>query len=217
MPRGDRRRDPRFRDGLGGDVMSESRTVELALPHGCQRPLATLKSAGPTARAKQISTVDESTRYARIDIERLATRGLTEITSRRSRECIRKGETSPLRHVNEPDARKSNRHCQLGTQLLKPARCLPFHIPTADCFVVADVQRANKALREMLRIASLLSYQKFTPWDEISRLVVIHPAQADSRSKGWLHDHLSKKFVLSASFNKHFYGHGFRAERCRFD
>jgi ATP-dependent DNA helicase RecQ len=140
---------------LGGDVMRESKTVELALPStAISDPLSTLKSAPPaTVKAKQVSTVDET--YALycqgLSIEEISRqRGLTEITiEKHLADCILQGRPFDLsQHVTERDrAQVEIAIDQLGTQLLKPLRdALPSHINYRMIrFVVADVQRAEKS------------------------------------------------------------------------
>jgi RecQ family ATP-dependent DNA helicase len=140
---------------FGGDVMRESKTVELALPAtAVSDPLGSLKSAAQTApKAKQISTVDET--YALycegLTIEEIGKqRGLTEITiEKHLADCILQGRSFDLsRHVSEADrAQIEIAIDQLGTQLLKPLRdALPFHITYRMIrFIVADVQRAEQS------------------------------------------------------------------------
>ncbi|HEX8491963.1 MAG TPA: RecQ family ATP-dependent DNA helicase [Pyrinomonadaceae bacterium] len=139
---------------FGGDVMRETKTVELALPStAVSDPLASLKSAGPTVpKAKQISTVDET--YALycegLTVEEISQqRGLTEITvEKHLADCILQGRPFDLsRHVSERDrALIESAIDQLGTQLLKPLRdALPSHINYRMIrFVVAERQRAEQ-------------------------------------------------------------------------
>jgi ATP-dependent DNA helicase RecQ len=142
---------------LGGDVMRERASVELALPETSLSALSTavLSSASnvKTPKAKSASTVDET--YALYDeglsIEEICgRRGLTEITvEKHLAECIMQGRAFDLsRHVSDADrALIEIAIDQLGTQLLRPLRdALPPHINYRMIrFVVADVQRAAQS------------------------------------------------------------------------
>jgi ATP-dependent DNA helicase RecQ len=123
---------------LGGDVMRERASVELALPETSLSALAsTTFSHAPTAKAskaKAVSTVDET--YALytegLAIEEICERrGLTEITvEKHLAECIMQGRAFDIsRHVSDADrARIEIAIEQLGTQLLRPLRdALPPH------------------------------------------------------------------------------------------
>jgi ATP-dependent DNA helicase RecQ len=141
---------------LGGDVMRERASVELALP---ETALSALSTAGfnpttvsaKTAKAKAVSTVDET--YALyqegLSIEEICERrGLTEITvEKHLAECITQGRDFDIsRYVNDSDrAQIENAIERLGTQLLKPLRDdLPFRINYRMIrFVLADVERAK--------------------------------------------------------------------------
>jgi ATP-dependent DNA helicase RecQ len=139
---------------LGGDVMRETASVELALPPtSVSDPLGSLRSAAPVvSKAKQINTVDETyTLYSEgLTIEDISKqRGLTEITvEKHLADCILQGREFDLsRHVSERDrAQIEIAIDQLGTQLLKPLRdALPAHINYRMIrFVVADVQRKEQ-------------------------------------------------------------------------
>lgn len=143
---------------FGGDVMRENKTVELALPStAVSDPLSTLKSATPSSvkarQVSQVSTVDET--YALysegLTIEEISKqRGLTEMTiEKHIADCILQGRAVDIsQHVSERDrAQIEIAIDQLGTQLLRPLRdALPSHINYRMIrFVVADVQRAEKA------------------------------------------------------------------------
>ncbi len=139
---------------LGGDVMRESKTIELALPStAVSDPLSALKNSKPAApKAPQTSTVDETyALYAEgLTIEEIsARRGLTEITvEKHLADCILQGRPFDLaRHVAERDRALIEAAVeQLGTQLLKPLRdALPAHINYRMIrFVVAKRQRAEQ-------------------------------------------------------------------------
>jgi ATP-dependent DNA helicase RecQ len=141
---------------LGGEVMRERASIELALPQTALSAFATdsFHSTVPakTTKAKSISTVDET--YALytegLSIEEICERrGLTEITvEKHLAECITQGRIFDIsRHVSDADrALIEIAIDQLGTQLLKPLRdALPSHINYRMIrFVVADVQRTEQ-------------------------------------------------------------------------
>jgi ATP-dependent DNA helicase RecQ len=140
---------------LGGDVMRERASVELALPETSLSALATTTfraSTDKVSKPKAVSTVDET--YALYNeglaIEEIcARRGLTEITvEKHLAECIMQGRPFDLsRHVSDADrALIESAIDKLGTQLLKPLRDeTPPHINYRMIrFVVADVQRAEQ-------------------------------------------------------------------------
>jgi uncharacterized protein YpbB len=143
---------------LGGEVMRERASVELALPETSLSVLATT-SFGPVShvvkapKAKTISTVDET--YALynegLSIEEIcARRGLTEITvEKHLAECITAGRPFDLsRHVSESDrALIEDAISQIGTQLLRPLRdALPPRINYRMIrFVVAERQREKSS------------------------------------------------------------------------
>jgi superfamily II DNA helicase RecQ len=144
---------------LGGDVMREQKTIELALPStAVSDPLGALRSgrpaatAPPVAKAPQVSTVDET--YALycegLTIEEISRqRGLTEITvEKHLADCILQGRSFELsRYVGEHDRALIEAVIdEVGTQLLKPLRdALPAHINYRMIrFVVADRQRAEQ-------------------------------------------------------------------------
>ncbi|HEX8922840.1 MAG TPA: RQC domain-containing protein, partial [Pyrinomonadaceae bacterium] len=145
---------------LGGDVMRERASVELALPETSLSALSTaVLSQAPgakTPKAKSVSTVDET--YALytegLAIEEICERrGLTEITvEKHLAECIMQGRAFDIsRHVSDADrARIESAIGQLGTQLLRPLRdALPPHINYRMIrFIVADVQRAEQAIKQ---------------------------------------------------------------------
>jgi ATP-dependent DNA helicase RecQ len=141
---------------LGGEVMRERVSVELALPETSLSAFATVTfnsssaAAARPAKTKAVSTVDET--YALynegLSIEEICgRRGLTEITvEKHLAECISMGRPFDIsRHVTDPDrALIETAIDQLGTQLLRPLRdALPSHINYRMIrFVVADRQRA---------------------------------------------------------------------------
>ena len=142
---------------LGGDVMRERASVELALPETSLSALSTTTFSSSAAsakipKAKAVSTVDET--YALYNeglaIEEIcARRGLTEITvEKHLAECIMQGRPFDLsRHVSDADrALIESAIDKLGTQLLRPLRDeTPPHINYRMIrFVVADVQRAEQ-------------------------------------------------------------------------
>jgi ATP-dependent DNA helicase RecQ len=142
---------------LGGDVMRERTSVELALPETALSAIsnASFSSASTVKapKAKAVSTVDET--YALytegLSIEEICERrGLTEITvEKHLAECIMQGRVFDIsRHVSDADrARIEVAINQLGTQLLRPLRdALPPHINYRMIrFVVADRQRAEQS------------------------------------------------------------------------
>ena len=144
---------------LGGDVMRERQSVELALPETALSAFATATfsaSSGArakTPKAKSVSTVDET--YALynegLPIEDICrARGLTEITvEKHLAECITQGRPFDIsNHVSDADrALIESAINRLGTQLLRPLRdALPPHINYRMIrFVVADVQRAEQS------------------------------------------------------------------------
>jgi RecQ family ATP-dependent DNA helicase len=141
---------------LGGDVMREQKTIELALPStAVSDPLGALRSGRPAnnaPKAPQVSTVDET--YALycegLTIEEISRqRGLTEITvEKHLADCILQGRSFELsRYVTERDRALIEAVIdEVGTQLLKPLRdALPAHINYRMIrFVVADRQRAEQ-------------------------------------------------------------------------
>ena len=141
---------------LGGDVMRERASVELALPETALSALATASfgaaSSAKTPKAKSVSTIDET--YALymegLSIEEICEqRGLTEITvEKHLAECIMQGRDFDLsRHVSDADrALIEVAIDQLGTQLLRPLRdALPPHVNYRMIrFVVADTQRESQ-------------------------------------------------------------------------
>jgi RecQ family ATP-dependent DNA helicase len=141
--------------GFGGDVMRESKRVELALPStSVSDPLGSLKSARPAVlKTPQVGTVDETyTLYCEgLTIEEISRqRSLTEMTiEKHLADCILQGRPFDLsRHVAESDRAQIELAInQLGTQLLKPLRdALPPHINYRMIrFVVADFQRAGQS------------------------------------------------------------------------
>ncbi|HWT00978.1 MAG TPA: RecQ family ATP-dependent DNA helicase [Pyrinomonadaceae bacterium] len=147
---------------LGGDVMRERASVELALPETSLSALATASFGPATAaaaakapKAKAVSTVDET--YALYDeglsIEEICQRrGLTAMTvEKHLAECITQNRPFDLsRHVSDADrALIESAIEQVGTDLLRPLRdVLPPRINYRMIrFVVADVQRAKNATR----------------------------------------------------------------------
>jgi RecQ family ATP-dependent DNA helicase len=139
---------------LGGEVMREVRSIELALPStAVSDPLSSIRSSAPApAKVKQASTVDETyTLYCEgLTIEEISQRReLTEITiEKHLTDCILQGRPFEVsRHVAERDRAQIEAAIErLGTQLLKPLRdALPAHINYRMIrFVVADVQRAEQ-------------------------------------------------------------------------
>jgi ATP-dependent DNA helicase RecQ len=142
---------------LGGEVMRERVSVELALPETSLSAFATATfgsaaAAAKPAKAKSVSTVDEtySLYNEGLSIEEICgRRGLTEITvEKHLAECITLGRPFDIsRHVTAPDrALIEIAIDQLGTQLLRPLRdALPSHINYRMIrFVVADRQRAEQ-------------------------------------------------------------------------
>ncbi|MDT4897095.1 MAG: ATP-dependent helicase RecQ [Acidobacteriota bacterium] len=142
---------------LGGEVMRERASIELALPETSLSALSTAAFSATAAstkisKAKAVSTVDET--YALYDeglsIEEICERrGLTEITvEKHLAECIMQGRAFDIsRHVEAADrARIEIAIDQLGTQLLRPLRdALPPHINYRMIrFVVADVEREKQ-------------------------------------------------------------------------
>jgi ATP-dependent DNA helicase RecQ len=142
---------------LGGEVMRERVSVELALPETSLSAFATATfgssaAAARPAKTKSASTVDET--YALynegLSIEEICgRRGLTEITvEKHLAECISMGRPFDIsRHVTPPDRALIEIAIeQLGTQLLRPLRdALPSHINYRMIrFVVADLQRAEQ-------------------------------------------------------------------------
>ena len=147
---------------LGGDVMRERASVELALPETSLSALATASFGPATAaaaakapKAKAVSTVDET--YALygegLSIEEICQRrGLTAMTvEKHLAECITQNRPFDLsRHVSDADrALIESAIEQVGTDLLRPLRdVLPPRINYRMIrFVVADVQRAKNATR----------------------------------------------------------------------
>ncbi|HEV7374979.1 MAG TPA: RecQ family ATP-dependent DNA helicase [Pyrinomonadaceae bacterium] len=144
---------------LGGEVMRERVSVELALPETSLSAFATTTfgssaaAAAKPAKAKSASTVDET--YALynegLSIEEICgRRGLTEITvEKHLAECITLGRPFDIsRHVTAPDRTLIETAIdQLGTQLLRPLRdALPSHVNYRMIrFVVADRQRAAQS------------------------------------------------------------------------
>jgi ATP-dependent DNA helicase RecQ len=143
---------------LGGEVMRERVSVELALPETSLSAFATATfsssaAAAKPAKTKSASTVDET--YALynegLSIEEICgQRGLTEITvEKHLAECISVGRPFDIsRHVSAPDRDLIEIAIeQLGTQLLRPLRdALPSHINYRMIrFVVADKQRAGQS------------------------------------------------------------------------
>jgi ATP-dependent DNA helicase RecQ len=144
---------------LGGEVMRERVSVELALPETSLSAFATATfsssstaAAAKPAKAKSASTVDET--YALynegLSIEEICgRRGLTEITvEKHLAECISMGRPFDIsRHVSDQDRALIEIAIeQLGTQLLRPLRdALPSHINYRMIrFVVADRQRREE-------------------------------------------------------------------------
>ncbi|MDT5121656.1 MAG: ATP-dependent helicase RecQ [Acidobacteriota bacterium] len=142
---------------LGGEVMRERASVELALSETQLSSLATVtfnSSPAPSrAKVKSAGTVDET--YALynegLSIEEICQhRGLTAFTvEKHLAECIMQGRLFDIsRHVSDADRALIEIVIdQLGTQLLRPLRdALPPHINYRMIrFVVADVQRAEQS------------------------------------------------------------------------
>jgi ATP-dependent DNA helicase RecQ len=141
---------------LGGDVMRERTSVELALSETSLSALATtsFSSATPvlkSPKAKAVSTVDET--YALynegLSIEEIcARRGLTEMTvEKHLAECIMQGRPFDLaRHVTDSDrALIEDAIAEVGSSFLRPLRdALPPRINYRMIrFVVAETQRAK--------------------------------------------------------------------------
>ena len=141
---------------LGGDVMRERASIELALAETSLSALATTvfraePAAVKTSKAKSVSTLDET--YALysegLSIEEIcARRGLTEMTvEKHLAECIMQGRPFDLsRHVSDADrVLIEDAIAQLGAQFLRPLRdALPSHINYRMIrFVVAESQRAK--------------------------------------------------------------------------
>ena len=141
---------------LGGDVMRERQSVELALPETALSALSTAAfgsaSTAKTSKAKSVSTVDETyALYAGgLSIEEICEqRSLTEITvEKHLAECIMQGRAFDLSlHVSDADRALIEVAIeQLGTQLLRPLRdALPPHVNYRMIrFVVADAQRERQ-------------------------------------------------------------------------
>jgi RecQ family ATP-dependent DNA helicase len=141
---------------LGGDVMRERASIELALPETALSALSTAvfhaASAAPAPKAKSVSTVDET--YALynegLSIEEICQqRGLTQITvEKHLAECIAQGRPFDLsRHVSETDRALIERAVeQFGTERLRLLRdALPPRINYRMIrFVVAERQRAEQ-------------------------------------------------------------------------
>ena len=142
---------------LGGEVMRERASVELALSETQLSSLATVtfnSSPAPSkAKAKSASTIDETYDLYNegLSIEEICQhRGLTAFTvEKHLAECIMQGRLFDIsRHVSDADrALIEIAIDQLGTQLLRPLRdALPPHINYRMIrFVVADVQRAEQS------------------------------------------------------------------------
>ncbi|HKQ53477.1 MAG TPA: RQC domain-containing protein, partial [Pyrinomonadaceae bacterium] len=141
---------------LGGDVMRERASVELALPETSLSALATASFGPATAaaaakapKAKTVSTVDETYLLYNegLSIEEICgRRGLTAMTvEKHLAECIMQNRPFDLsRHVSDADRALIERAIeQVGTDLLRPLRdVLPPRINYRMIrFVVADVQR----------------------------------------------------------------------------
>ncbi|HKR00747.1 MAG TPA: RecQ family ATP-dependent DNA helicase, partial [Pyrinomonadaceae bacterium] len=139
---------------LGGEVMRERASVELALPETSLSALAVegfspASSSTRAPKAKSVNTVDET--YALynegLSIEEICERrGLTEITvEKHLADCITMGRPFDIsRHVSITDRALIEKAIeQLGTELLRPLRdALPPHINYRMIrFVAADVQR----------------------------------------------------------------------------
>jgi ATP-dependent DNA helicase RecQ len=143
---------------LGGEVMRERATIQLALPaliYGSS-PAATssstraASSSSPAPRAPKPGTVDET--YALYEqgltIEEIcAQRGLTEMTvEKHLADCILEGRPFDIsQHVGQADlALIEAAVAEFGTERLRPLRdALPGHINYRMIrFVVADMQRA---------------------------------------------------------------------------
>ena len=143
---------------LGGDVMRERASVELALPETFLSALSTTTFNSSTTsakipKAKAASTVDET--YALynegLSVEEIcARRGLTEMTiEKHLADCILEGRPFDIsRHVSDADRALIEIAIeQLGTQLLRPLRdATPPHINYRMIrFIVADVQRTEQS------------------------------------------------------------------------
>ncbi|OLE51770.1 MAG: hypothetical protein AUG51_21140 [Acidobacteria bacterium 13_1_20CM_3_53_8] len=144
---------------LGGDVMRERESLELAIAETAlsalahQSPVATTRASRVTEDAKRVSTVDETyTLYCEgLSIEEISRRrGLTEITiEKHLADCIQQGrEFDITRHVSDRDRAAIELAIeQLGTEQLRPLRdALPAHINYRMIrFVVADMQRVGQS------------------------------------------------------------------------